>query len=124
MPQQRPAKIAYADQSGIPGSVYAQGLLDGRQQVLHIVADSAHAKFTEVSQILPDLRRIHTARPGQTVRGNDVLAVLKQNLQGLNIYGQTLNGGPRDVSAFQADAGTNHDGTLLKGKGEYPPCLE
>ena len=99
--QQGPAKIAHPDQRDIPGPVDPQRLLDGGQEILDIIPDASHAEFTEVREILPNLRRIHTTSASQSVRGYDRIPFLEQRLQNLDVDSQALNCGARYMGAFQ-----------------------
>ena len=94
MPQKGPAEVTDTYHGNIPNPINTQGLLDGRQKILHIVADPTNAKFAEISKILTYLGRINSTRAGQPFRGDNFFSVLTKGFQYLDIRGKTLDRGP------------------------------
>lgn len=99
--QKSPAEVSNPDKTAIPGAAYAQRLLDGGDQALHVITDPPDSEFTEVGEIFPNLRRIHIAGRGQLFRRYDFNAVPGEIAQDLEIHGQAGNSGFWDVFAFQ-----------------------
>jgi hypothetical protein len=78
MAEQGSPKISDTNQGDIPGPINTQGLLDGREEILNIIANSPHSKLSEIRQILPDLGRVNSARAGESVRGDDGFPILDE----------------------------------------------
>jgi len=100
--QQRFAEIADADQGAFPDPVDPEGMLDGVDEILDVVADPAYAEFAEVGEVLADLGGVDATGPGQEFRGHHLCPFALEGFQHLDIHGQALDGGLWDVFAFQA----------------------
>ena len=101
MAQQRLAEIAHADQGAFPDPVDPQGMLDGDDEILDVIADAAHAEFAEIGEVLADLGGVDAAGARQEFRGDHLGTLALEGLQHLDIHGQALDGSLWDVFAFQ-----------------------
>ncbi len=67
MAQERASKITDTNQSDIPRPVNTQRLLNGCQQILNIIPNTSHTEFPKISEILTNLRGIHSTSACQPI---------------------------------------------------------
>ena len=99
--QQGAAKVAHADERGMPLPVNAERSLDGGNEAGDVVTHPTDAEFAEIGEVLAYLRGVDVAGFGQRAGGDDLYTVALHAFEHLHVDRQPTDGGSGDTFAFE-----------------------